>query len=189
MTVSRIIEFGIAFLLALILIAVGSFLSLRPSLNEVRSNAASQWEGFLQAVGERNEALPRLVETVRGFEARYGKLAEKLLEARAVSMRSRTPEKIVAATDETDRLLAQLSELVYSRDELKNYPPLASHWRKVIEIGNEIRLRRLKYNKEVELYNRLLTPFPQNMLAALFGFVPLSEYPQSPVFDASSRRS
>ena len=44
MTLSRIVELGFSFLMAFLLIVLVSFLTLRPTLQEVRSEAREEWE-------------------------------------------------------------------------------------------------------------------------------------------------
>ena len=62
MTVPRIIEFAITLLLAFLMMALISFLTLRPALKELRAEAGSEWEAFLREVRERNKLLPGLIE-------------------------------------------------------------------------------------------------------------------------------
>jgi LemA protein len=104
-------------------------------------------------------------------------MVESALEARSIAMRATDPDKIVASIDDIDRNLAQLEKVVQSKPELAQYPPFSKHWKRVLNISRRVNSARKDYNNSVRLYNRLLTPFPQNMLTTLFGFVPLIEYP------------
>jgi LemA protein len=177
MTLSRIVEFGVSFLMAFLLIVLASFLTLRPALREVRSEARVEWEGFLRAVKDRNEAVPGLVEAVRGFEPTYARAAERLLEARSIAARSKDPGTIVASVDDIESQLRQIQKLAESQRGLDQYPPFATQWKKVGMISQRIAIMRQSYNSSARVYNRLLTAFPQSMLTAAFGFVPLTAYP------------
>ncbi|MGO9567727.1 MAG: LemA family protein [Desulfomonilaceae bacterium] len=183
MSLSRIVEFGVSFLMAFLLIVLVSFLTLRPTLQEVRSEARADWGGFLRAVNERNEALPGLAEAVRGFEPTYAKPAERLLEARSIAARSKDPGIIVASIDDMERQLNQIQKLAESQPGLDQYPPFATQWKKVGRISERIAFMRQSYNSSARAYNRLLTPFPQSLLTAIFGFVPLTDYPLSRTMD------
>jgi LemA protein len=176
MTVSRLIEFGFCFLVALLVLTMISFLTLRPTLQELRSEAQGEWESFLRAVSERNELIPGLVEAIKGFEPGHGQLAEGSLEARSMAMRARDPDQIVALADEVEHHLAQMERLVQARPELGQYSPFASRWEQVVRLSRRVTETRGAYNKSAMLYNRLLTPFPQNILTTVFGYVPLSVY-------------
>jgi len=176
MAVPRLIELCVCSILAFIAITLISFLSLRPVLMECRAEVLSEWEAFLHEVAERNKLLPGLIEAVRGFETGHGKLAAQLLEARAISTRSTDPDKIVSAVDGIEEALAQVEKLVKARPEMNRYPPFMAHWEKIVRGTLKVNLMRKAYNNSARLYNRLLRAFPQNVLAAAFGFVPINEY-------------
>ncbi|MGB6064941.1 MAG: LemA family protein [Desulfomonilaceae bacterium] len=177
MALSRVVELGFSSLVVFVLIVLVSFLTLRPSLREIRTEARVEWEGFLDAVNDRNELIPGLVEAVRGFEPAYAKPAERLLEARSISIRSKDPGTIVASVDDMEVQLREIENLAESKPGLAQYPPFAMNWKKVAKISQRITFHRQSYNSTARLYNRLLTPFPQNMLTTVFGFVALTEYP------------
>jgi LemA protein len=167
-----------------------SFLSLRPQLQEVRSQVAAEWQDFLTAVKERNEIMPGLIEAVRGFEAGHARLAQRLLESRGISMRVTEPDKVVAAVDMMDRHLAEVEKLQETNPRFREYPPFAKQWSKVQGLTLRIKVKRELYNKSVDVYNRLLRAFPQSLFTTLFGFVPLQSYPaiEAPVHQPKSSR-
>ena len=177
MSVARFIEYCCSFLLAVIVIAVVSLLTLRPTLHEVRSEVKEEWNDFLSEVGKRNSVLPAVVENVKVFESGHAKLVGKLLEARAVTMRATDPDRIVTAVDEMDRNLVEIAKIVQGSPELRAHPSFSSTWDTVTSLTRGINCRRKIYNKSVTTYNSLLETFPQNLLTSLFGFVPLQAYP------------
>jgi LemA protein len=177
MSAPRIIEFIFSLLVAFLIIATLSFLSLRPGLKQARHEAQAEWNGLIRAVQDRNELLPGLIQAIRGFESGHAKLLEKLSQARSVSMRPGMPAKVVAALDEIDRSLAQIDKLLIARPQLSNYPPFSRHWTNIVRISRQVDSRRMGYNKSVRLYNGLLEAFPQSLVAPIFGFVPLTDYP------------
>jgi len=179
----RIVELGVTFVVAFLVLTVGSFLSLRPHLSEVRAEAASDWKEFRRSVEERNKALPGLAQALRGFEAGHGRLTDNLMATRAVLMHSNDPDGIVAAVEEMNRLLKRVQELALTLPKLNEYPPFAGHWAEVTRSTRRIQEKREVYNKTAKLYNRLLSPFPQSLLVALFGFVKLNDYPVVTKFD------
>ena len=176
-SLSRVIEFCFALLVAFLVLVVISFASLRPTLNEARMEAKAEWAAFLRAVAARNEAIPGLVEAIRGFESGHAKLVEKILEARSVSMRSNDPDVIVATVAQMDRFLAQVERLAQSNRDLSGYAPFDEHRKRTLQSTYRINCARKSYNANAASYNRLLMPFPQNLLTSVFGFLPLKEYP------------
>ncbi|MBI4962624.1 MAG: LemA family protein [Desulfomonile tiedjei] len=179
MSLSRFIEFCFALLVAFLVLVFISFASLRPVLQQARSEAKAEWNQFLRAVAARNEAIPGLVEAIRGFEAGHGKLAEKILTARSISMRSNDPEAIVASVDQMDGFLGQIEKLAQANQDLSRYVPFDTNWKRTLQATYRVTYVRRCYNTNAACYNRLLIPFPQNLLTAVFGFLPLREYPAS----------
>jgi LemA protein len=186
MSLSRIIEFCSAVLVAFLILSVISFLSMRPILTQARIETKAEWDGFTRVVKQRNDLLPGLLEGLKGFEAGHSRLAERLMGARSVALRAVDPDRIVAAVDDMDRTIEQIKKIVQADPRLARYPPFEQPWKPVLALSRRISAARSDYNKSVQLYNRLLTPFPQNMLTALFGFVPLKEYPAPFVVDETS---
>jgi LemA protein len=177
MNAAKIVRFCVSFLLAFLALLIFSFLSLRPALKDMRVEISADWEGFVRESRERNRVLTGLIEAVRGFEPGQARLAAKMLEAQAVSTRSSDPHRIVAAVNEMEQYLTQIGKLARSRPEIDRYPPFAAHWSKVVEHTYRVDMFRRSCDAKTRAYNRLLTVFPQNILAAVFGFVPLNEYP------------
>jgi len=177
MSTSRYIELSFLLLVAFVILATISFLTLRPTLTEIRNEAQNEWTSFLRQVQDRNYLVPGLVEAFKAVEPGHGRLVEKLLEARAVSSRSTDAATTVASVDEIERCLMRIQELVELRPELMKYPPFEAHWNKTGKISRGVADMRNAYNCSARLYNRLLTPFPQNLLTGVLGFVPLKEYP------------
>jgi len=173
---SKIIEFCFSFLVAFVVLAVLSFFTLKPALDQALLEARADWSAFLRAVAERNDILPGLVEALRGFEPGHGKLAEKIIEARSISARSTEPEIVVAAINDTDRYLAQIEKLTQAKPALEAYPPFSAQWKKAVFLTQRIGYLRKSYRAGARSYNRLLAAFPQNLMTTLFGFVPLNEY-------------
>ncbi len=176
MSHSRIIEFSFCVLVAFLMLTGLSFLSLRPMLMQVRSEAAAEWVGFMSAIKQRNEMLPGLIEAVRGFKSGHGKLVDELLEARSILMRPADADRSVAAVDEMESRLIQVEKLVRVAPELGAYPPFARHWKPVVMITQKVNRFRSDYYRTVRLYNGLLDAFPQNLIATMFAFVPLTVY-------------
>jgi LemA protein len=179
MSLSRIIEFSFYVLVAFLILATLSFFSLRPMLRQVRAEAAAEWVDFMGAIKKRNEMLPGLIEAIRGFESGHGQLIAKLLETRSILMRPTGADGVVAAVDEMERRLIQVEKLVSAGSGLGGYPPFARQWKRVLKITQKVNRLRSDYYRSVRLYNGLLEAFPQNLVATLFGFVPLTVYPRA----------
>ncbi|HUG01529.1 MAG TPA: LemA family protein, partial [Longimicrobiales bacterium] len=77
----------------------------------------SQVENQLQ---RRNDLIPNLVESVKGFAAQERDVIQSVTDARAKMAGAATPEQTIAAANETSSALARLLVIV------ENYPQLKS---------------------------------------------------------------
>ncbi len=178
-TICRLIEFSCSVLVAFIMLSLISFLSLRPTLMEIRGEARAQWDEMVDLARERNDIVQGIVEVLKGFGVIQNKWGEKILEERSILLRAADPDTIISSIDEINQRLAKLGQIADSSQELKNHPGFVNQWSRIAAKNRELRLKRMNYNETAKMYNSLLTPFPQNMLATIFGFVPLSRYPST----------
>lgn len=136
-------------------------------LNEEINIAYSQVDNQLQ---RRNDLIPNLVETVKGFAAQEREIFESVTEARAQMMGAGT----VGEAAEADAALSgALSRLIAISE---NYPDLKSdaNFRQLADelagTENRIAVARRDYNNVVGDYNRTIRQFPMNLFANTFGF-------------------
>lgn len=184
---AKLMEFCVVFLVALIALCLASFISVRPTLNEIRGEAGVNWDRFVKAARERNDLIPGLAESIKGASPGQGKLAVKLFEERSILHRSNDPREIVASVDEMDRQLEKIEKLALTSAEVSAYQPFSQAWKKVSASTSEIKSRRVIYNVSARRYNDLMIPFPQNIFSSIFGFAPLQYYPVNSFPEESGR--
>ena len=182
---SRLVEFSCSVLVAFMMLSIISFLTLRPTLKDIRNEARTQWEGMVTLARDRNEQVQGIIEVLKGFGVMETKLGEKMLEERSILLRATDPESIMISIDETDQRMTKLIQIADSASELKNHSGFRTQWARIIATDSELKVRRTNYNETAKMYNSLLNPFPQNMLATILGFVPLHRYPSNHVRNVS----
>jgi len=134
----------------------------------------AQWAQVENQLQRRNDLIPNLVETVKGYAAQERDVFGQIADSRAKLAGARTPEDQIKAANEQSAALARL--LVIS----ENYPQLRSNEsfnRLMDELSgteNRIAVERMRYNERVQEYNTSRRQFPANLTASLFGF---KEYP------------
>jgi LemA protein len=134
----------------------------------------AQWGQVQNQLQRRNDLIPNLVETVKGFAAQERDIFTSIAASREKLAGARTPEDTIKAANEQSAALARLLVIV------ENYPNLksdANFQRLMDELSgteNRIATERLRYNERVQEYNTLRRRFPSNMTAKVFGF---KEYP------------
>jgi LemA protein len=130
----------------------------------------AQWAQVESQLQRRNDLIPNLVETVKGYATHEQQVFKEVADARARLAGATTPdEKMEAANAQTGALgrLIAISE---------NYPQLKANEqfnRLMDELSgteNRIAQERRRYNEAVQAYNTSRRQFPANITAKVFGF-------------------
>jgi LemA protein len=138
----------------------------------------TQWAQVENQLQRRNDLIPNLVETTKGFAQQERDVFGQIAESRSKLAGAQTPEQTIQAANEQSAALSRLLVIV------ENYPQLRSNEtfnRLMDELAgteNRIAVERMRYNERVQEYNTLRRQFPSNITAGIFGF---REYP---VFNA-----
>lgn len=130
----------------------------------------SSWAEVQNQLQRRNDLIPNLVNTVKGFAAQEKEILDRIAASRERLAGAQTPADTIAAANEQSSALARLLVVV------ENYPQLKSDqtfMRLMDELGgteNRITVARNRYNEKVQAYNTLRRRFPSNITANIFGF-------------------
>ena len=134
----------------------------------------AQWGQVQNQLQRRNDLIPNLVETVKGYAAQEKDILTSIAASREKLAGARTPDETIKAANEQSSALARLLVIV------ENYPNLKSdaNFRQLADqlegTENRIATERMRYNERVQEYNTLRRRFPSNVTAKVFGF---KEYP------------
>jgi len=137
------------------------------SQQEAIKGAWSEVENQLQ---RRNDLIPNLVSTVKGFAAQEKDILDRIAASREKLAGAKTPSETIDAANEQSSALARLLVVV------ENYPQLKSNenfMRLMDELSgteNRIAVARGRYNEKVQAYNALRRRFPSNITAKIFSF-------------------
>lgn len=137
------------------------------SLNENVETKLSQIDNQLQL---RNDLIPNLVETVKGFAAQEKEILQNVTEARAKLAGASNMEQMVEGDAELSGALSRLLVVVENYPELKsdaNFRQLSDN---LSGTENRISVARRDYNEAAQGYNTAIRRFPTNILAGMFNF-------------------
>src|SRR5262245_15222935 len=134
----------------------------------------AQWAQVENQLQRRNDLIPNLVETVKGYAQHEEGVFKEIADARARLLAAKSPEESIAAANQQTTALGRLLAVA------ENYPQLRANeqFNRLMDelAGTENRLatERMRYNDMVRDYNTKRRSFPSNVTATMFGF---KEYP------------
>jgi LemA protein len=130
----------------------------------------AQWAEVQNQLQRRNDLIPNLVETVKGYAAHEAGVFKDIADARSRLLAAKTPEETIQAANQQTSALGRLLAVV------ENYPQLkadAQFNRLMDELSgteNRLSVARMRYNEAVQAYNTQRRKFPSNVTAKMFGF-------------------
>jgi LemA protein len=130
----------------------------------------TQWAQVENQLQRRNDLIPNLVETVKGYAAQEQEVYKSIAESRAKLAGATTPEQKIAAANEQSAALARLLVIVENYPQLKSNETFARLMDELSGTENRIAVERMRYNEAVQTYNTARRQFPANVTAKVFGF-------------------
>ena len=163
-------------LAVVVVIAVIGFVSIYNTIIAKHETVTAKWAQVENQLQRRNDLIPNLVNTVKGYAAHEKTVFEDITKARSQWANANTIDDKVKAASNVDSALARLMVVV------ENYPTLKADQtflRLMDELSgteNRIAVERMRYNEAVQDYNITVRTFPGNIVAGMFGYRPATAY-------------
>lgn len=142
------------------------------NLVSLRNKVKDQWSQIDVVLKNRNDLIPNIVETVKGYAKHEKETLNEVIEARSKMASANTPEEEMKASGEITQALGKLFALAESYPELKANENFLDLQNKLNEVEEKIRYARQFYNDSVLTYKNKIEMFPSNIVAGMFGFKP-----------------
>jgi len=128
------------------------------------------WSEVQNQLQRRNDLIPNLVNTVKGFAAQEQNLLVRVTEARSRVAGAGTPDETMAASNELSSALSRLLVVVEKYPELKSDRNFIQLQDELAGTENRLAVARNRYNDAVREYNTTAKRFPTLVIARIFGF-------------------
>jgi LemA protein len=134
----------------------------------------AQWAQVQNQLQRRNDLIPNLVETVKGYAQHEEGVYKDIADARAKLLAAKSPEETIQAANQQTAALGRLLAVVENYPQLKANEQFNRLMDELSGTENRIAVERMRYNERIQEYNTSRRQFPANLTARLFGF---KEYP------------
>ena len=135
-----------------------------------RMQTKEAWSQIDVQLKRRNDLLPNLIETVKGYAKYESSTLEKVTELRRQVAAATTPAEAMKASDALTRQISGIFAVAENYPDLKASGNFAHLQEELTNTENKISYSRQLYNSIVSNYNVKLETFPSNLVAAIFGF-------------------
>jgi len=142
----------------------------------------AQWAQVENQLQRRNDLIPNLVETVKGYASHEQDVFQSVADSRARLAGAGSPAETIEAANAQTSALARLLAVVENYPQLKANEQFNRLMDELSGTENRIAVERMRYNERVQAYNTARRQFPSNITAGIFGF---KEYPFFEVPDAA----
>src|SRR6266850_6856111 len=134
----------------------------------------AQWAQVESQLQRRNDLIPNLVETTKGFAQHEEGIYKDIADARSRLLAAKSPEETIAAANQQTSALGRLLAVVENYPQLKANEQFNRLMDELAGTENRLAVERMRYNERVQEYNTSRRQFPANLTAKMFGF---KEYP------------
>lgn len=155
---------GIIVLLAFVLIGIyNRLVALRQTCNQA-------WSDIEVQLKQRQDLVPQLVNTVKGYAGHEKDTLNEVIEARNRAVAAGSVEGQAAAEGMLSQALGKLFALAEAYPDLKANENFMQLQDQLSDIENKIAAARRFYNNAVQEYNTGREQFPAVLIAGPFGF-------------------
>lgn len=165
----------------ILILIVAIYIALYNGLQKARVHADEAWSQIDVQLKRRNDLIPNLVETVKGYAKHESETLEKVVDLRNSLVN--IPDSDHAKKMEVSNQLTDSLKTIFALAE--NYPNLKANQNflalqeELTNTENKIAYSRQLFNSTAAMFDEKLLTFPSNLVAKIHGFKKI-DYLQTP---------
>src|SRR5258705_9160647 len=121
----------------------------------------AQWAQVENQLQRRNDLIPNLVETTKGFAQHEESVYKDIADARARLLAAKSPEETIAAANQQTSALGRLLAVVENYPQLKANEQFNRLMDELAGTENRLSVERMRYNERGQEYNTARRQFPR----------------------------
>ena len=135
-----------------------------------RNRVENAWSQIDVQLQRRNDLIPNIVETVKGYASHEKETLTQVTEARARMANATTVREVSEANNMITSALKSLFAVSEAYPDLKANQNFIELQQELSETEDKISYSRQFYNDTVLKYNNLCQQFPSSIIASIFHF-------------------
>ncbi len=155
---------GIVVLLLIIVISIYN------GLVRLKNQVKNAWAQIDVQLKRRNDLIPNLIETVKGYAKHEREVFENVTKARTNVMNADNIDKKAEASNQLSNTLKSLFAVAENYPDLKANENFLQLQEELTGTENKIAYSRQHYNDMVMRFNTKIEIFPNNMFAGMLNF-------------------
>jgi len=166
---------SVALILGIILVVavaglIGYGVSIYNSLIQVKNNIEKAWKNIDVLLLQRHDEIPKLIDTVKGYQKHEQGLLEKLTQLRVGYQQAAGIDDKTKIENELNRNLGRLRMVWEGYPDLKASQNFIQLQNRISALESSIADRREFFNDSVNIYNIQIETFPAMLLAKPLGY-------------------
>lgn len=169
------LTFNITWIAIILFVVIGGFVTQYNSLVDKNSKVEQYYSVIETTLQRRNDLIPNVVNSVKGYMAHEEKLLTEITNARKEIGKAE-----IESGSNLDSSISKLIALAESNPELKANESVNALIIELEGTENRIMVARQDYVKAVSEYNATVRKFPTSVFAKIFGFKEIQVFQASP---------
>ncbi|MBZ6002589.1 LemA family protein [Leuconostoc gelidum subsp. aenigmaticum] len=159
-------------IIAVVAVIAIIWISIYNSLIKYRMQTKESWSQIDVQLKRRNDLIPNLVNTVKGYADFEKTTLQAVTDARTNVNSAQGPAATMAASDQLSGALTHLFAVAEAYPDLKASANFTKLQEELTNTENKIAYSRQLFNTTTASYNTKLQSFPSNIIAGIHHFEP-----------------